>query len=244
MEIDKNSLVPIYEQVMDYIKKKIEKGEWKKGDKISTEKDLMELFDVSRGTIKKAISLLVEEKVLTQKQGKGTFVIDENISFPLAEGLISFSESMKSQGIDFETELINLEKKKADEKIAEQLKINIGDDYLFIERTRTVHDEVVMFIQNNINIQLAPTIDTADYAHESLFNIVEKYSEHKVAYSETSFAAVPSTKTISELLHIEENSPLLYQEQLVHLEDDSIIELGRVWLKSNKFYVGSILQRL
>ena len=119
MEIDKNSLVPIYEQVMDYIKKKIEKGEWKKGDKISTEKDLMELFDVSRGTIKKAISLLVEEKVLTQKQGKGTFVIDENISFPLAEGLISFSESMKSQGIDFETELINLEKKKADEKIAE-----------------------------------------------------------------------------------------------------------------------------
>jgi DNA-binding GntR family transcriptional regulator len=151
---------------------------------------------------------------------------------------------MKSQGIDFETELINLEKKKADEKIAEQLKINIGDDYLFIERTRTVHDEVVMFIQNNINIQLAPNIDTADYAHESLFNIVEKYSEHKVAYSETSFAAVPSTKTISELLHIEENSPLLYQEQLVHLEDDSIIELGRVWLKSNKFYVGSILQRL
>ena len=229
MEIDKNSLVPIYEQVMDYIKKKIEKGEWKKGDKISTEKDLMELFDVSRGTIKKAISLLVEEKVLTQKQGKGTFVIDENISFPLAEGLISFSESMKSQGIDFETELINLEKKKADEKIAEQLKINIGEDYLFIERTRTVHDEVVMFIQNNINIQLAPNIDTADYAHESLFNIVEKYSEHKVAYSETSFAAVPSTKTISELLH---------------LEDDSIIELGRVWLKSNKFYVGSILQRL
>lgn len=65
-----------------------------------------------------------------------------------------------------------------------------------------------------------------------------------MAYSETSFAAVPSTKTISELLHIEENSPLLYQEQLVHLEDDSIIELGRVWLKSNKFYVGSILQRL
>ena len=211
MEIDKNSLVPIYEQVMDYIKKKIEKGEWKKEDKISTEKDLMELFDVSRGTIKKAISLLVEEKVLTQKQGKGTFVIDENISFPLAEGLISFSESMKSQGIDFETELINLEKKKADD---------------------------------NINIQLAPNIDTADYAHESLFNIVERYSEHKVAYSETSFAAVPSTKTISELLHIEENSPLLYQEQLVHLEDDSIIELGRVWLKSNKFYVGSILQRL
>ncbi|AXG37293.1 GntR family transcriptional regulator [Enterococcus gilvus] len=243
MEIDKHSLVPIYEQVMDYIKKKIEKGEWKKGDKISTEKDLMELFDVSRGTIKKAISLLVEEKVLTQKQGKGTFVIDENISFPFAEGLISFSESMKSQGIDFETELINLEKKKADEKIAELLKINIGDDYLFIERTRTVHDEVVMFIQNNINIQLAPNIDTADYAHESLFNIVEKYSKHKVAYSETSFAAVPSTKVISDLLHIEENSPLLYQEQLVHLDDDSIIELGRVWLKSNKFYVGSILQR-
>ncbi|MBX8938579.1 GntR family transcriptional regulator [Enterococcus gilvus] len=243
MEIDKNSLVPIYEQVMDYIKKKIEKGEWKKGDKISTEKDLMELFDVSRGTIKKAITLLVDEKVLTQKQGKGTFVIDENISFPFAEGLISFSESMKNQGLEFDTKLINLEKKKADKEIARLLKINLGDEYLFIERTRTVHNEVVMFIQNNINIKLAPNIETADYAHESLFNIVEKFSNHKVAYSETSFAAVSSTKTISKLLKIKEDSPLLFQEQLVHLEDDSIIELGRVWLKSNKFYVGSILQR-
>ncbi|WP_265416107.1 hypothetical protein [Enterococcus florum] len=48
---------------------------------------------------------------------------------------------------------------------------------------------------------------------------------------------------MSELLQVEENSPLLYQEQLVHLDNDSIIELGRVWLKSNKFCVGSILQR-
>ena len=38
MEIDKNSLVPIYEQVMDYIKKKIEKGEWKRDIKFLEKK--------------------------------------------------------------------------------------------------------------------------------------------------------------------------------------------------------------
>lgn len=243
MEIDKNSLVPIYEQIVHYINKNIETGEWKKGTKISTEKELMEKFDVSRGTIKKAISTLVDQQILTQKQGKGTFVIDENISFPFAEGLISFSESMKNQGIEFHTELISMDIKKANKEIATLLNIKTGDNYLFLERTRSVHDEVIMFIQNNINLHLAPDIEHADFENESLFNIIEKHSNHKVSYSETSFSAISSTKRISKLLKIEESSPLLFQEQIVHLENSSIIEIGRVWLKSNKFYVGSILQR-
>lgn len=87
-------------------------------------------------------------------------------------------------------------------------------------------------------------IDQADFKNESLFNIVEEFTNHKVSFSETSFAAVPSPKDISALLNIEENSPLLFQEQVVHLENHAIIEVGRVWLKANKFYLGSILQRL
>lgn len=51
-----------------------------KGDKISTEKDLMELFDESRYD-QKAISLLVEER-FNPKARQRYFVIDENISFP------------------------------------------------------------------------------------------------------------------------------------------------------------------
>ncbi|GCF93855.1 hypothetical protein NRIC_17460 [Enterococcus florum] len=48
-------------------------------------------------------------------QGKGTFIIDENIGS-------LFSESMKNQGLEFDAKLINLEKRQADEKIARMLK--------------------------------------------------------------------------------------------------------------------------
>lgn len=243
IEIDKNSPVPIYEQVIEYIKINIQNGHWKSGDKISSEKELMDLLNVSRGTIKKAIGELVKENILTQKQGKGTFVVDKNISFPFAEGLISFSESMKNQNIDFSTTLITSEIRKADEAIASLLKIKSGEDFLFLERTRSVKDEVVMFIQNNINIQLSLHIENADYVNESLFNIIERFTQKKVSYSETSFAAIASEPKISELLQIKTGEPLLFQEQVVHLENSDVIEVGRVWLKSNKFYLGSILQR-
>lgn len=81
----------------------------------------------------------------------------------------------------------------------------------------------------------APNID-ADYAHESLFQYSRKYRNIRSPIRNfccCSFYQDDFKTTISK------RTSVTYQEQLVHLEDDSIIELGRVWLKSNscrKFY--------
>ncbi|MEX2785604.1 GntR family transcriptional regulator [Streptococcus sp. H49] len=243
MKLNRESLVPLYEQIKDSIRKNIQNNNWKKGTKIPSENSLMKDLGVSRGTIRKAILELVDEGVLVQKQGLGTFVSSENFAIPLTEGLHSFYEHMKSQNISFETTILNKEIQVANDEIIRLMKLKPGSAVFFLERIRTIDDEVVMLIQNYINLLLAPNIMSEDFINNGLFNIIERQTKKRVAYSETRFAAVESDQTQSKYFKIKSGSPLLFQEQLVHLDDTSIIELGRVWLKSNRFYIGTTMRR-
>lgn len=240
--LERDSLIPLYEQIEAVIKENILKEVWLKGTKIPTEPELMKELGVSRGTLKRAISNLQKEGYLVQKQGLGTFV-QSDIEIPLAEGLYSFSEYFYANKIDFENKILLEKIQKADKKIAAKLSINAGDKYLCLRRIRKVDGETVMLIENNINIANAPNIETADFTKESLFSIIEKYSKETVEYSETKYAAVGSDTEISSYFNINEGAPLLYQEQIVHLSNDSIIEFAKVWIKSNHFSIGTILHR-
>jgi len=63
-----------YERVLNWIRTKIANGEWKAGDKIGSEYQLCKKFEVSRQTVRHAISILVEEGLLESRQGSGTYV--------------------------------------------------------------------------------------------------------------------------------------------------------------------------
>lgn len=66
--------IPLYYQTENYIREKILNGEWEVGSRIPTELQLMEMFQISRATLRQAISDLVNEGILERCQGKGTFV--------------------------------------------------------------------------------------------------------------------------------------------------------------------------
>ncbi len=67
-------MLPAYMKIHDQIKKDIDEHHWKIGERLPSERDLAEQFQVSRMTLRQAISLLVEEGVLERRVGSGTFV--------------------------------------------------------------------------------------------------------------------------------------------------------------------------
>ena len=101
----------------------------------------------------------------------------------------------------------------------------------------------MMFIENNINMALAPGIETADFVDEGLFAIIERLSGHQIEYSETSFVAKLADTQRADALGLSTQSPLLQQLQTVYLDNDCAIEYARVWLKSSRFQIGTVVQR-
>lgn len=66
--------LPRYQLIRDDIVRRIADGQWAPEQAIPTEADLCQAYEVSIGTLRKAIDLLVADGVLTRTQGKGTFV--------------------------------------------------------------------------------------------------------------------------------------------------------------------------
>jgi len=66
--------LPRYQQLHDDLVHRIAAGEWSPGEVIPTEAQLSAAYNVSTGTLRKAVDLLVAEGVLTRSQGRGTFV--------------------------------------------------------------------------------------------------------------------------------------------------------------------------
>ncbi|HIH96353.1 MAG TPA: extracellular solute-binding protein [Thermoplasmata archaeon] len=79
-EIDKNVPIPIYYQLKQMIKKKIEKGEFKPGDRLPTEHKLCDMFGISRTPVRQALTELTREGILYRKPALGTFVSDFSLS--------------------------------------------------------------------------------------------------------------------------------------------------------------------
>ncbi len=65
---------PLYRQIKDLLVRSLDRGEWKPGELIPSEIELAARFQVSQGTVRKAVDELAAENLLVRRQGKGTFV--------------------------------------------------------------------------------------------------------------------------------------------------------------------------
>lgn len=69
--INKESPIPIYYQLQEHLKTKIENGELKSGDPIPSEREMAEKYEISRMTVRQAVNNLVNEGLLTRSKGPG-----------------------------------------------------------------------------------------------------------------------------------------------------------------------------
>ncbi|MFC5650179.1 GntR family transcriptional regulator [Paenibacillus solisilvae] len=74
---------PLYEQIYGFVYNQITTGQLKAGERVPSEKELADQFNVSRITTKKALESLAQEGLITRMRGKGSFVSEANIAHPL-----------------------------------------------------------------------------------------------------------------------------------------------------------------
>src|SRR5438093_11585839 len=91
--IDKQSPIPMYYQIMNQLREKIAEGEYSPHSTLPPERELVEIYQVSRMTIRQAITELVNEGLLVRRKGIGTFVAPPKIEQTL-NSLTSFTEDM------------------------------------------------------------------------------------------------------------------------------------------------------
>ena len=125
-----------YLEIRKEISGRIESGEWAVGYKLPREIELCTLFDASRTTVRRALSLLVEEGVLRRVKGTGTFVSRPQLFDKTTFFIESFARELKSQGLTAVTEVLECRRIPADEAVARALGLHLREPVLKLRRLR------------------------------------------------------------------------------------------------------------
>lgn len=230
-------------QISAYIRDMIYGGEWAPNSQIPSEYKLMDQFGVSRGTSQKAIETLVEEGLLYQIRGKGTYVASPELSYATGSRFLSFAESLRTQGVDFTTKILRQDIVPANEAISAKLNVPINTLVLRLNRLRRTEQEPILYQESWVNLVECPGLADIDYSKVALFDAMEEASGRKIGYSKTRFSARLIGQERGEILGIDERTPVLHMDMVVCLEDNVAIEWGSVWLPSNKYVLTSVMQR-
>jgi DNA-binding GntR family transcriptional regulator len=131
------SRCPMYLQVAALLRDRIETREWPEHHRLRSEPDLARELGVSRGTLRKALDLLMKEGRLRRVQGRGTYVLPRRFEAPLGSELSTISEELDRIGSGFVTTVLAQELQPAAAPIAALLDIRGGDTILRLERLRS-----------------------------------------------------------------------------------------------------------
>ena len=239
-----DSSTTIYEQVANVIKDNITKNIWEEGKKIPSENDLSDYFDVSRGTIRKAITILVDEGYLEKIHGKGTYVTVDKISYPFTQQLISYAESMKEKGIDFDTIVLNKDIINPDEKIQELLNTPIDSKVLYLKRLRLIEGQAAILLYNWVSLDRCPGLEEFDFSEIGLFEAMEISANEKINYGIRNFEATNIHGEDTNLLRLNDsNDPVLKIEQYTFNKNDDFLEYSNVFLRTDRYNLSSRLIR-
>lgn len=223
------SKIPLYVQVSNDIRFKINNGQWLEGDQIPTEIELCEKYSVSRITIRKAIDILVDEGLLTKKRALGTFV-NEQTNFKKYTYVNSFFEEMRELGREAYTLEAKVKVLKADKKISNALNIPFDSPVLNLKRLFGTENKPFAFFNTYITYNQEFSLSDSDY-YGSFYQYLSNFGIVVNSFQEYVEAVSPPSYLIS-VLSIDKNEPLLKRVRFSKQSDNDFAEY------SECFYIG------
>ena len=216
--------IPLYMQIKELFVANLRDGRWSPGEIIPSEIQLAQELGVSQGTVRKAISELVENNVLTRKQGKGTFVANHDIQ----RALFHFFHIVDNNGHKIlpDSTTLSCRRKRASNLEASKLRLAPGGSVVRIERIRTFDDRPTMLETITLPSTLfgaLAKVGACDLPN-MLYELYEKKFGITVHSAEEQLRAVAASGHDASLLDLPTGTPLLEIERVALTLDKTPVE--------------------
>ncbi len=224
LSIDKESPIPYYHQLKMYIVSQIESGKLVSEQKIPSETELCESFNISRTVVRQAIKELRNEGYLTTEKGKGTFIARPKIIEGLVQSLTGFHEDMVKRGFKVTTDILKQELGHGSQRVAQALRIEAGSPVIVISRLRRLNGEPSVFVTTYIPQELCPELLNEDLRNQSLYDLLENKYKLEIRNGHRYIGVSLANEYEASLLNIEIGMPLIELESTSYLKNGRPLE--------------------
>ena len=232
--INRRSKLPYYQQLYEILRGKIQRHEWKPGDIIPPESELIETYQVSRSTVRQVLDMLVNQGLIYRERGRGTFVAYPTLEQSMNR-IVSFTEDMRQRGFTPGTRVFSAGLNPSPAHIAEKLHIASGELLARIERLRLADGEPMSIEESHLVHRYCPSVLQHDYSSQPLREILERDYGIKLIYAKQVIRAKSASRQLAKLLDIKTGFPLLFIERVSYSRVEIPVEFLRIYYRADRY---------
>ncbi|MCD4674298.1 MAG: GntR family transcriptional regulator [Anaerolineaceae bacterium] len=222
--IDFEGHIPFYLQLKGFLQQRIDAGIWQPNDMLPSEAKLCKAYGISRTVVRQALREMEYEGQVYRRKGKGTFVAEPKIRESLAQRLTGFHQDMADQGLSTSDQVLFLGVVPADSKVANYLKLTVGEGVVKLRRLRHVEGEPIALVTAYLPEGLCGKVVEGDFRAQSLYTFLEREYGLVSAHGKRMIEAVVANEEEARLMQVKKGAPMVLLNSISYLEDGTPVE--------------------
>lgn len=233
MTFDKESSIPLHIQVSNQLRAAIASGELKSGDQLPSERELTDQYNISRVTVRAALTNLEHEGLIFSRPGKGRYVSNLKIDQQLIQ-LTGFSEDIQRLTLKPLSKVLSQEAVGASEELASRLQIPAGARVFVMVRLRLADGTPLAIEKAHLPITLCPDIFEQDFETGSLYAYLRQRGLEPRKARQTLSAGIPTAEE-RQLLGLQGEAAVMRMERTTYLVSNQPIEYVESVYRGDKY---------
>ncbi|ETI67275.1 GntR family transcriptional regulator [Neobacillus vireti LMG 21834] len=223
---------PMYLQLREIIRTKIEDGDFPPGTAIPTEHELAKTYGINRLTVRNGIAALVNEGLLKRIQGKGVYVLGEKREQDL-ETLEGFSQMVRKKNANPSSQILAKSLRPAGHKYGKIFTIDPADQIFYIKRVNYIDREPYSLEEIYIPHAVVPELEDIDLSVFSVYEIYDFYNID-IAYSRQTLDLTQLDQSDARFLDVDSSTPLLLFTNTSYNAAEAVMEYSRSCTRPDK----------
>lgn len=236
--------IPLHQQISDWLKKEISSGTLERNEKLPSENELSDKFDVSRVTVRRALQTLENEQLIYRCQGLGSFVSDQRThqSFSF---LNDFSEELAGSGLKPSSKVISFGQENIENRndILSYLEIQNKEIAVKLERVRLGDGEPIAFDQTWMPVFYGQLIENYDLEKNTIFNILEDEFEIPIDKGCYRIESTLADEELAKHLNVDTGTPLLQINRIAYTIHDKPVYFQKRYYRNDRIVFEIMTER-
>lgn len=189
-KLDDSSEIPLYEQLMTFLRMHIRSGQLPAGTKLPTETFLCDSLGISRTTIRQCMNRLVAEGLIVRRRGQGSFVADKKIHRTINNTMYNFTESMREVGAVPSSLVLEKGVVLAPNDIADIMQLAEGTQMFRLKRLRYANGQPLILETTYVPYYLCSGIEYVNFETSSLYHVLTTHYDLRPYHAVETIAAI------------------------------------------------------
>ena len=231
--------LPMYSKISSLLRNRIQSGQYEKGQRLPTEDALVKEFGVSKITIRHALSLLAEERLIVRFRGRGTFVAEtlslkKKFIFANLHEIVRVLEESVIKSVEIET--LKVSETRIPREIINFFNLSGDDTIARVQRIIWQDKTPVAFHENYLTTNFSRHITKKSlYRKKSIIKLLKEKVGLVVGEGEMYFEAVGIDGDVAPFLHCQSLHPVINVQVFFRSDSGEPVEIVNYFVRSEYF---------